>query len=162
MRTPYPNELYHHGIKGQKWGVRRFQNEDGSVTPAGAERYYEGDGTSNASKKKGLSDGQKKALKVGAAVVGTAAVAAGAVYVAKKYKNLKLSSINNSTLSTGKDVVNRIEINKIEIPKTEVSKTPILTLNPGGSGVSNADILKNLQSAVNSSNEQLRRAKSKW
>ena len=26
------NELYHHGIKGQKWGVRRFQNEDGSLT----------------------------------------------------------------------------------------------------------------------------------
>ena len=34
------NELYHHGIKGQKWGVRRFQNRDGSVTPAGRRRYY--------------------------------------------------------------------------------------------------------------------------
>ena len=32
-------ELYHHGIKGQKWGVRRFQNEDGSYTQAGRERY---------------------------------------------------------------------------------------------------------------------------
>lgn len=37
------NELYHHGIKGQKWGVRRFQNEDGSVTAKGAKRYYDGD-----------------------------------------------------------------------------------------------------------------------
>ena len=39
IRQPYPNELYHHGIKGQKWGVRRYQNPDGSLTAAGKERY---------------------------------------------------------------------------------------------------------------------------
>ena len=33
------NELYHHGIDGQKHGIRRFQNLDGSLTPAGRERY---------------------------------------------------------------------------------------------------------------------------
>ena len=31
--------LAHHGIKGQKWGVRRFQNEDGSLTSSGKKRY---------------------------------------------------------------------------------------------------------------------------
>lgn len=30
--------LYHHGIKGMKWGVRRYQNADGSLTPAGKKR----------------------------------------------------------------------------------------------------------------------------
>ena len=34
----YTNELYHHGIKGQRWGVRRYRNEDGSLTPAGKKR----------------------------------------------------------------------------------------------------------------------------
>lgn len=37
------NELCHHGIKGQRWGVRRFQNEDGSLTNAGRKRYAVGD-----------------------------------------------------------------------------------------------------------------------
>ena len=32
-------ELYHWGIKGMKWGVRRFQNPDGSLTTAGKKRY---------------------------------------------------------------------------------------------------------------------------
>ena len=39
------NELIHWGVKGMKWGVRRYQNKDGSLTPAGKKRYdrdYEG------------------------------------------------------------------------------------------------------------------------
>ena len=40
MSTWESNYLAHHGIKGQKWGVRRFQNEDGSLTEAGKDRYY--------------------------------------------------------------------------------------------------------------------------
>lgn len=35
-------ELYHSGIKGQRWGIRRFQNEDGSLTPEGELRYNQG------------------------------------------------------------------------------------------------------------------------
>lgn len=35
-------ELMHYGIKGQKWGVRRFQKKDGSLTPAGKKRYDDG------------------------------------------------------------------------------------------------------------------------
>lgn len=35
----YENYLAHHGIKGQKWGIRRYQNEDGTLTPEGQKRY---------------------------------------------------------------------------------------------------------------------------
>lgn len=42
-------ELYlaHHGIKGQKWGVRRYQNLDGSLTPDGKERYSQSNAVLN-------------------------------------------------------------------------------------------------------------------
>lgn len=35
----YSPELCHYGIKGQKWGIRRYQNSDGSLTPEGIKRY---------------------------------------------------------------------------------------------------------------------------
>lgn len=41
-------ELYHHGIKGQKWGIRRYQYADGTYTPAGRKRYGVSQSSSNA------------------------------------------------------------------------------------------------------------------
>lgn len=82
------NELYHHGIKGQKWGVRRFQNEDGSYTEAGRKRYGydERSGSSDGKSRKALSDKQKKALKIGAAVTASALVAVGGYALYKSGK----------------------------------------------------------------------------
>jgi hypothetical protein len=40
-------EIYHSGVKGMKWGVRRYQNKDGSLTAAGKNRYRNADGSLN-------------------------------------------------------------------------------------------------------------------
>ena len=55
------SDLRHHGIKGQKWGVRRFQNSDGSLTAAGRKRY--GDGESSYDY--GKDSGGRKVVRVG-------------------------------------------------------------------------------------------------
>lgn len=55
------DELAHHGIKGMRWGVRRFQNNDGSLTPAGKKRYVTtAQGVRNANQ--AAKDARKKSL----------------------------------------------------------------------------------------------------
>lgn len=44
----WDDELYHHGIPKQRWGIRRFQNEDGSLTPEGRKRYLKNGGEKDA------------------------------------------------------------------------------------------------------------------
>lgn len=46
----YNTELYHYGIKGQKWGVRHYQYADGTYTPAGLKRYFGTPSNRNSSK----------------------------------------------------------------------------------------------------------------
>ena len=72
----YSDELYHHGIKGQRWGIRRYQNKDGTLTPAGKKRAakleseYEkvtgkkiGSSTSQTSSKKSMKEMTDAELK---------------------------------------------------------------------------------------------------
>lgn len=78
--------LYHHGIKGQKWGVRRFQNKDGSLTPAGKERY---DDDGDNERVESPEERKKRIARNVAIGAAAATVAIAAIGYMKYSKNLK-------------------------------------------------------------------------
>jgi hypothetical protein len=92
--------LVHHGIKGQRWGVRRFQNEDGSLTPAGRKRYdINDDGTVSLKDKYRKGQNIRGIAKAG---IGTALVTKGVTTIVKGKKN----KVNFSS-ADGKKMLNR-------------------------------------------------------
>lgn len=120
----------HHGIKNQRWGIRRYQTDDGSLTSAGRSRYMDGDGgfrwgehddtgsnkrisadrasSTKTSKKKKMTSEQKKALAKKIAIgVGATALAAAAIYGTRKgmesYANNLLSKVKDKAVTSFAD-----------------------------------------------------------
>lgn len=109
--------IVHHGIKGQKWGVRRFQNADGSLTNAGRKRYSTEEKSSARSDSGRHSAAASIAKKAAVATLITGAVvAAGYGYMHNKSVcDVALKTIGNVAVRSagkqaakGKEVVKKI------------------------------------------------------
>ena len=88
-------ELYHHGIKGMKWGVRRFQNKDGTLTAAGKKRER------NANKRQAVRDIKKsrKAASKNRALMSDAELDRR---IKRLEKEKRLKDLTESEVSPGK------------------------------------------------------------
>lgn len=94
----FTDTLCHHGVKGQRWGVRRYQNIDGSYK-SGAQGRYNDDGSPGVNKSRSKKSNKSKYVKTAAIVAGTAAVTAAIIYAKK-----------SGALDRGKDFIkNRIK-----------------------------------------------------
>ena len=99
--------LTHHGILGMKWGVRKYQNADGTLTEAGKKRYQKKTETDKALKKAKM----KEILIKGSRFAVSALALAVPVYISIKSENYSMSTINpktNTQIKTGRNAVNKM------------------------------------------------------
>ncbi len=98
--------LAHHGIKGQKWGIRRFQNPDGTRTEAGKKRY-DTSGTSEASNKSWVSDHKKELMIAGGIALAVVGAAACGGY---KLNEVAISSLQQKDLALASSYVQQADL----------------------------------------------------
>jgi hypothetical protein len=102
--------LAHYGIKGQRWGVRRFQNEDGTLTDIGQKRY----GSVNELEKdyrKADAQGAKAILDGSSSSLNTAANAVGNIGK-NKSKTVKTQDYSKLSDSELREKINRLNMEK--------------------------------------------------
>ena len=124
-RVTYSNELYHYGVKGQKWGIRRYQNPNGTLTEEGKIRYGVDPKTGKLSAEgkklleQDIDDQRKRKVNIlgslGIGVSIASAIAAGAGLAEGIIStNMAIGTLSSAAINAGVSAVTLLLNNKHE------------------------------------------------
>ena len=111
------NTLEHYGIEGQKWGLRRYQNEDGTLTEAGRLRYggkthvseLDEDELNDLHAAREYQHKKKLAIGIGLGVGAAAAITAGATWLARRSQQ-RTNTLNQQNRQNDRNVAELIDV----------------------------------------------------
>lgn len=132
-RVKYSNELYHYGVKGQKWGIRRYQNPNGTLTEEGKIRYGVDPKTGKLSDegkkllRQDIDDQRKRkvnilgSLGIGASIASAVVVGAGLAEGIIS-TNMAIGTLSSAAINAGVSAVTLLLNNKQKESKQKESK----------------------------------------
>ena len=131
------DELYHHGVPGQRWGFRRYQNPDGTLTPAGrrranklAEKYAKVTGKKLIIKKRSVQGNEKQKPKTISEMSDyELQQKINRINLENSYKKLLSQQPQNmKKVSKGKSFINKIKKDVIAPAAVQAGKTVLTTI----------------------------------
>ena len=170
------DELYHHGVPGQRWGFRRYQNPDGTLTPAGrrranklAEKYAKVTGKKLIVKKRSVQGNEKQKPKTISEMSDQEIQAKiNRMRLEDTYMSMIASRAPKPQVSRGKKFINNIKRNVIAPALTDAGRTLLENLikKKGndliyGNGKSKPDPVKEYEKKVEKLELQSREWKAK-